>query len=296
MNPREKGIYRTTLLGTAVNAILIASKFAAGAIGRSSAMTADAVHSLSDFVTDIIVLVFVKISGKPQDAGHDYGHGKFETFATMIIGLILAAAGAGLFVDGAGKVIASLRGESLPRPSVLALAVAAISILSKELLYRYTVRKGTEYESRALAANAWHHRSDAFSSIGTSAGIAGAMFLGEPWRILDPLAAIVVSLFIAKAGYDIMRPNIDELLESSLPEEHEKDICRIVRSTPGIRAIHDLRTRRIGNGIAIDFHARMDGAISLAEAHSIANEAERLLEEKYGPDTWINIHMEPADN
>lgn len=293
MNSREKGIYGVTLIGSAVNAILIAAKFAAGAAGRSSAMIADAVHSLSDFITDIIVLVFVKLSGKPQDAGHDYGHGKYETFATMIIGLLLAAAGAVLFVDGAGKVVGSLRGESLPRPSMLALAVAAASILSKEALYRYTVRKGAEYESRALTANAWHHRSDAISSIGTLAGVAGAMFLGERWRILDPLAAIVVSMFIAKAGYHIMRPSIDELLESSLPEEHEKEIGRIILSVPGVRNIHNLRTRRIGNGIAIDVHARMNAAITLTEAHSIAHEAERLLKQQYGPGTWINIHMEP---
>ena len=295
MNTREKGIYGATLIGTAVNALLIAAKFAAGVIGRSSAMTADAVHSLSDFITDIIVLVFVKLSGKPQDAGHDYGHGKFETFATMMIGLILLLAGVGLFVDGAGKVVGSLRGESLPRPSVLALDVAAVSIVSKEALYRYTVRKGTEHRSQALIANAWHHRSDAISSVGTLAGVAGAMFLGARWRILDPLAAIVVSVFIAKAGYDIMRPSIDELLESSLPEEHEKDICRIILSVPGIRNMHKLRTRRIGNGIAIDLHARMDRNITLTEAHAIAHEAERLLKERYGPETWINIHMEPAD-
>ncbi|MDE6711448.1 MAG: cation diffusion facilitator family transporter [Alistipes sp.] len=282
---REKGIYKTTLIGTAVNAVLIGLKFAAGVLGRSSAMMADAVHSLSDFVTDIIVLVFVKISGKPQDTGHDYGHGKYETFATMIIGLILAAAGAGLFVDGASKVVGSLRGESLSRPSMLALATAAVSIVSKEVLYRYTVRKGEKYASRALTANAWHHRSDAISSVGTLAGVAGAMFLGERWRILDPIAAIVVSLFIVKAGYDIMRPSIDELLESSLPETCEKEIGRIILSVPGVRNIHNLRTRRIGNGIAIDVHVRMGGAINLAEAHSIATEAERQLKEKYGPGT-----------
>ncbi len=295
MNSREKGIYGVTLIGTAVNAILIAAKFAAGAAGRSSAMIADAVHSLSDFITDMIVLVFVKLSGKPQDAGHDYGHGKYETFATMIIGLILTAAGAGLFVDGATKVAASLRGEPLPRPSMLALAVAAASIVSKEVLYRYTVRKGAQYESRALTANAWHHRSDAISSIGTLAGVAGAMFLGERWRILDPIAAIVVSVFIAKAGYDIMRPSIDELLESSLPEEHEKEIGRIILSVSGVRNIHNLRTRRIGNGIAIDVHARMSATITLTEAHAIANEAERLLKQQYGSGTWINIHMEPDE-
>lgn len=293
MNRREKEIYRTTLVGSAVNALLIVLKLLAGIVGRSSALIADAVHSLSDLVTDVIVLVFVRISSKPRDAGHDYGHGKFETFATMIIGLILFFVGVGLFADGTKSVADSLRGATLPRPSMVALVIAAISVLSKEALYRYTVRKGAECKSNALAANAWHHRSDAVSSIGTFVGVAGAMFLGEKWRILDPMAAIVVSFFIAKAGYDIMKPSVGELLDSSLPEDSESDICSIIMSVPGVRGLHNLRTRRLGNDIAIDVHVKMDGAISLTEAHSIASEAERLLREKYGGNTVIGIHMEP---
>ncbi len=290
---REKEIYRVTLTGTVVNALLILMKFLAGIFGRSSAMLADAVHSLSDFVTDIIVIVFVRISGKPCDKGHDYGHGKYETLATLIIGVILAAAGGGLMINGIREVAASLGGVLLPRPTMLALVIAVVSILSKEWLYRYTVKKGREVNSQAVMANAWHHRSDAVSSIGTLIGIAGAMFLGTKWRILDPIAAIVVSLFIIKSGYDIMKPTIGELLEASLSEEQEQEITKLVKSVPGVRDIHNLRTRRIGNGIAVDLHAKMDGGITLEEAHEIATQAEKAIRDRFGLNSLVNIHMEP---
>ena len=234
MHSREKKIYKVTLAGSAVNAVLIALKFIAGILGRSSAMVADAVHSLSDFVTDIIVLVFVRISGKPHDKTHDYGHGKFETLATLIIGLILIGAGAGLMAGGISLVIDSLHGHSLPRPTWLALSVAAISVVSKEILYRYTIVWGNRLDSPAVVANAWHHRSDAVSSLGTLAGISGAMFLGDRWRILDPIAAILVSVFIIKSGYDIVKPCVTELLEGSLPESTEKEILDTVLSVEGI--------------------------------------------------------------
>ncbi len=294
MDQREKKIYRVTLVGSAVNALLIVLKFVAGVVGRSSAMVADAVHSLSDFITDVIVLVFVRIAGKPRDKGHDYGHGKFETLATLIIGIILAVAGVALMVNGVRLVIDSLGGTTLPRPSMIALVVAVVSIVSKEALYRYTRRSGRELDSPAVVANAWHHRSDAMSSGGTLVGIAGAMFLGDRWRILDPLAAIVVSLFIIKSGYDIMRPCIGELLEASLPEEEEREIEALVRAVPGIEDVHNLRTRRIGNGIAVDLHARADGRLSLAEAHDKATEAENAVRRRFGPNSIINIHMEPT--
>lgn len=290
---REKEIYRVTLTGTLVNALLILMKFLAGIFGRSSAMLADAVHSLSDFVTDIIVIVFVKISGKPCDKGHDYGHGKYETLATLIIGVILAAAGGGLMINGIREVIASLGGALLHRPTMLALVIAVVSILSKEWLYHYTVRKGKKVNSPAVMANAWHHRSDAVSSIGTLIGIAGAMFLGTKWRILDPVAAIVVSLFIIKSGCDIMKPTIGELLEASLSEEQEQEITRLVKSVPGVKDIHHLRTRRIGNGIAVDLHAKMDGKITLEQAHEIATQAEKAIRERFGENSLVNIHMEP---
>lgn len=293
MKQREKEIYKVTLVGTLVNAVLIVLKFIAGFVGRSSAMVADAVHSLSDFITDVIVLVFVKIAGKPSDEDHDYGHGKFETLATLIIGLILFIAGVALMVDGAERVVACINGEKLPRPTMLALIIAVVSIVSKEWLYRYTAKTGKRVNSQAVLANAYHHRSDAISSAGTLVGVAGAMFLGEHLRILDPIAAIVVSGFIVKSGIDIMKPSVGELLERSLPEEQEHEIVKLVTSIPGITDVHNLRTRHIGNNIAVDLHARMDGNISLLEAHSKASAAEKAIRDRFGDGSIINIHMEP---
>ena len=291
MDVRE--IYKVTLIGSAVNAILIVLKFIAGFVGKSSAMVADAVHSLSDFISDVIVLIFVKIAGKPKDKTHDYGHGKFETLATMIIGILLIIAGFGLLINGVNTVIRSLHGELLERPTMLALIVAVVSIASKEWLYRYTVSNGKKLNSKAVIANAWHHRSDAVSSLGTLIGISGAMFFGDKWRILDPIAAIVVSVLIVKSGYDIVKPCISELLEASLPEDKENEIENLVTNVPGIEFIHNLRTRRIDNGIAVDLHAKMDGNLTLWEAHEKATAAEKAIRKVFGDNSIINIHMEP---
>lgn len=293
MNTREKDIFKVTIVGTVVNALLVAVKFVAGIMGRSSALVADAVHSLTDFVSDIVVLVFVRISGKPRDAEHEYGHGKFETLATMIIGVLLIGAGIGLLINGAIQVWDSLHGAILSEPTWIALVVAVISIVSKEILYRYTVKEGRRLHSDAVIANAWHHRSDAISSLGTMVGIAGAMFFGEKWRILDPLAAVVVSFFIIKAGYDITKPAINELLETSLPKEQTDEITEIIRSVDGVKGLHNLRTRKIGNAIAIDVHVKMDGDLRLTEAHEIASRIEQTIRDRYGEGSLINVHMEP---
>ncbi|MDE7396585.1 MAG: cation diffusion facilitator family transporter [Muribaculum sp.] len=295
MSIREKKIYKVTLVGTAVNIVLVGLKFFAGIFGHSSAMIADAVHSLSDFVTDIIVLAFVRIAGKPRDKSHDYGHGKYETFASLIIGVLLVIAGLGLAVNGVELIIKNLRGDVLESPTMLALIVAILSIVSKEWLFRYTRNQGQVLNSSVTIANAWHHRSDAISSAGTLVGIAGAMFLGGKWRILDPIAAVVVSVFIIKSGIDIIRPSISELLESSLPESQEKEIRRLVLSIDGIQHVHNLRTRRIGNRIAVDLHAKMAGDMSLTLAHNKATAAENAIKKQYGSNTIVNIHMEPIE-
>ena len=290
---REKSIYKVTWIGSIVNFLLLTFKFVAGILGHSSALVADAVHSLSDFATDIIVIVFVKISGKPEDDDHRYGHVKYETLATALIGVALFAVGIGLLVSGATKVADVIKGVVLPAPSMIALVAAAVSIVAKEILYRYTVRVGKNLNSQAVVANAWHHRSDAFSSIGTLIGIGGAILLGEKWRILDPLAAIVVSAFIIKVAADLLKPCVDELLERSLPAETEKRILDIIASFPEVSSPHHLRTRRIGNHIAIEVHLRMDGKTSLEDAHTVATNVERQLKSEFGPDTHIGIHMEP---
>ena len=291
---REKGIYRVTIVGGAVNLLLLVLKFVTGFISHSAAMVADAVHSLSDFVTDIVVVIFVRISSKKEDDDHHYGHGKFETLATVIIGVVLGLVGIGILREGIGSIVRAIRGEVLPAPGIAALIAAIVSIVSKEWLYRYTVRKGKQYDSSSVMANAWHHRSDAFSSIGTAIGISGAILLGERWRILDPIAAVVVSIFILKVAFDLAKSGLDELLEKSLPSTTIEEIRRIILSVEGASAPHHLRTRRIGSHYAIDVHIRMDGNLSLLHAHTIATEVERKVKATFGADTYINIHMEPV--
>lgn len=291
---REKGIYKVTIVGSIVNFLLLVFKFFAGIAGHSAAMLADAVHSLSDFITDIVVIVFVRIAGKPEDKGHDYGHGKYETLATAIIGLLLLCVGFGIFWNGASSIYTFLRGGQLESPGVVALVAALVSIVSKEKLYQYTVIQGKKLNSQAVIANAWHHRSDALSSIGTAIGIGGAILLGDHWRVLDPVAAVVVSFFIMKVSVRLLIPCVDELLEKSLPEDVEKEIEQTVLSFPGVSQPHHLRTRRIGNYYAIELHVRMDGKITLEEAHSTATAIENKLKEMFGKGTHVGIHVEPT--
>ena len=290
---REKGIYRVTVMGSIVKFLLLVFKFFAAFFGHSAAMLADAVHSLSDFVTDIIVILFVRISAKPEDESHDYGHGKYETLATAIIGILLLFVGFGILWSGVSSIYRFLQGGSLQEPGILALAAALISIVSKEVLYRYTVFKGKKLNSQAVIANAWHHRSDALSSIGTAIGIGGAILLGPHWRVLDPIAAVVVSFFIMKVSIRLLIPCVDELLEKSLPVEVENQIQETILSFPGVSSPHHLRTRRIGSYCAIEVHVRMDGKISLEEAHRTATEIENKLKEMFGRGTHVGIHVEP---
>lgn len=291
---REKQIYKVTAVGSIVNVLLTLFKFVAGILGRSSAMMADAVHSLSDLITDIIIFVFVRTASKPVDRSHDYGHGKFETMATLIIGIILILVGVGIMINGVKDCIAFYEGEIGERPRSIALIAAVLSIVLKEGVFRYTISKGRKINSPTLIANAWHHRSDAYSSIATLVGVAGSMFLGPKGMILDPLAAILVSLYIFKTGFEIVKPSVDELLEKSLPPETEKEIRQILKSVKGIEGVHKLKTRKIGNRIAIEAHTEMDGNMSLKEAHHIASVAENKLKKHYGVKTHVGIHMEPT--
>ena len=291
---REREIYKVTLTGSAGNVALMTFKFIAGILSHSSAMIADAVHSLSDFVTDLIVLIFVRISSKPQDESHDYGHGKYETIATFSIGLALVAAATGIIVSGGVKLADWYQGEQLEAPGKLALWAALLSIVVKELLYRYTAAKGRTLNSQVTIANAWHHRSDALSSIGAAIGIGGSILLGNRWTVLDPLASIVVGLMLVKVAVGLLKTSVDELTESSLPEDVENEIQTIVTSCPDVSEPHNLRTRRIGNRIAIETHVRMNGDISLKEAHDHATRIERKLKERFGDNTHVTIHMEPA--
>ena len=290
---REKEIYKVTLVGSAGNVALLTFKFIAGVMGHSSAMIADAVHSLSDFITDVIVLAFVHVSAKPQDKDHDYGHGKYETFATFIIGLALIAAATGIIVSGVTKLIDWAGGKQLAAPGWLALAAAIISIIVKEVLYRYTAIRGKRLDSQALVANAWHHRSDAFSSIGTMVGIGGAILLGNRWTVLDPLASVLVGGMLVKVAVNLLHSSVGELTESSLSSDIEKEIEEIICSFPDVSEPHNLRTRRIGNRFAIEAHVRMDGNLSLTAAHDRATAIEQSIRQRFGKQTHVTIHMEP---
>lgn len=290
---REKDIYKVTWLGSAVNLILFLFKLIAGIIGYSSAMVADAIHSLSDFVTDIIVIIFVRISSKPADKIYEYGHGKYETFATLIISLLLLLAGIGIAANGILEIVDWAKGNELEEPRMIALAAALISIALKEWMFRYTIKVGRLHKSPAVIANAWHHRSDAWSSVGTAIGIGGAILLGTRWRVLDPLAAVIVSGFIIHAAIGIMKPTIGELLEKALPDTIQSQIKEIVLKDPGVYSLHNLRTRRIGNRYAIEFHIRMEGSQTLIEAHNHTIAIEKELKKVFGENTHVAIHMEP---
>ena len=276
-----------------VNMALLAFKLVAGIVGRSGAMVADAVHSASDFATDIVVLAFMKLSSKPKDACHKYGHGKYETVASIIIALALGAVGVGICIDGAEKIAAVVRGEQIARPEFIALIAAVVSIAVKEWLYRYTVKVGDKTESSAVVANAWHHRSDALSSVGTLIGIGCAYVLGGVWTIADPIAAIVVAAMILKVAIDLLRKGFDELVDGSLPADVEEEIVRIITEDAAISHPHNLRTRRIGSTIAIEVHIRVDGDMSVRESHSLTESIERRLRERFGAGTIVSIHVEP---
>lgn len=290
---RIDDICRITWLGAFVNLLLVAVKFAAGIAGLSAAMVADAIHSLSDLATDAIVIIFVKLSNKPADSDHDYGHGKYETFATLIIGTLLAIVGIGMMWGGGEKILDILSGTMIPTPGWTAFAAGIASIVAKETIFQYTMHVARRTHSNTLAANAWHHRSDALSSVGTCAGIGGAIILGNDWVILDPLAAVVVSVIVTVSALKIMRTAVNELLEKSLPENIERDIIDIVDEDPLLQHVHHLRTRAIGSIYTIDMHVRMPGDMTLSEAHRHTILLEQRLRQAYGKGTIINIHIEP---
>lgn len=291
---RERRIYLVTLYGAIANIVLCAAKLAAGILGRSSAMIADGVHSLSDLVTDFIVIAFVRISSKPQDRGHEYGHGKYETLATTIIGLMLFFVGLGILWNSVTQIWACLNGETLTSPGWIAFAAAIVSIVVKELLFQYTRREGRRLDSQAVIANAWHHRSDAFSSIGTAIGIGGALVLGPHWTVLDPIAALIVSLLIIHAAIGQLRPSLGELVDNSLPEATEEEIRRTILSCQGVSDPHNMRTRKIGNRASVEVHIRMDGRMTLDEAHNRTTEVEHRIKELLGNNTFVMIHVEPT--
>lgn len=290
---REREIRNITILGAIVNIALTLGKIIAGIYGRSSAMMADGIHSLSDLFSDIVVIVFTHISSKEKDRHHSFGHGKFETLATLIVSVILVVVGANLMSNGIKSIYGFFNGELLPRPGYIALVAAVISIVAKEILYHLTIRTGKRTGSTVVVANAWHHRSDALSSIGALIGIGGSIVLGEKWAILDPLASCVISIAVIVVAVRMAFPSLAELLETSLPEDIESEIIRTASAVKGVREIHELKTRRNGMSFIIDAHIVVNPDISIVEAHDIATDVEDALRERYGRQTQMNIHIEP---
>lgn len=290
---RSQEAKKITLQGFGVNAALTFFKLFAGIYGKSNAMIADGIHSLSDFFTDLVVLLGFKFTEKPEDECHNYGHGKYETLVTIIVSIFLAAAGLSILRSSALCLISIINGNIIPPPGWIAFSAAAISILGKELLYRYTIKVGKKINSSAVIANAWHHRSDALSSIGTFIGIGGSIILGDGWRLLDPLASVIVSIFIFKVAYDIFLPAINELLESALSKKECEHIVAIIKNCEGAKGYHNLRTRRIGPNVAIEFHILVDQHLSITAAHDTVTEIEERLKKDFGNRSIITIHIEP---
>ena len=292
---RGKEAKRVTIIGFWINAVLTAFKVFAGLVGHSGAMLADGIHSLSDFLTDIVVLIGFKFTEKPEDECHNYGHDKYETLTTAVISLFLIVVGARILRSSLVNVAIVFDGGVLPKPGLIALMAAVMSIITKELLYRYTIIVGERINSSAVKANAWHHRSDVLSSIGTLLGIGGAIVLGEKWTVLDPLASIIVSIFIFKVGIEILIPAINELMETSLKKEEIDTIKHVIASKDKVRNFHKLRTRKIGTKAAIEFHILLDADSDLKSAHDVATELEQDLKQCFSHDVLITIHVEPIE-
>lgn len=286
-------IRKVTLVGFWINAALVLLKLFFGYWGHSDALVADGYHSVSDFITDFIVLFFIGIAYKRADKDHPYGHGKYETVATVIIGIILLIVAVFIGLKGIMNIIGAADGKVLPKPDILTLIVTFISIFAKEFCYRYTIKYGKKINSSVVIANAWHHRSDSLSSIATLIGISFAIFLGPSWRILDPVAAVVVAAFIAVSAIKIAKPAISELLEVSLPKEQLDEISKIVINIPGVKKFHNLRSRRNGHFYIVDLNIHVDPDITVRAAHEIANDVEDDLKKHFGGDMIIYVHIEP---
>lgn len=294
---RAKTITRITLWGAVGNLILTALKLLAGIMGHSTAMVADAIHSLSDLVSDVVVVVMVKISNKGIDKSHSYGHGKFETLATVAISLLLLGAGGELIFSSIRQINTMLQENVTPTPpEAMALWAALLSILVKEILYRVTNTVGKRVNSPAVISNAWHHRTDALSSVASAVGIGGAMLLGGRWVILDPIIGGLISIFIIVIAFRMISPALHELTEGALPEETEQQITRQILSVEGVKNVHCLKTRRNGPSIILSAHIVVDPNITVAEAHEITVKAENSVRETFGQETQISIHVEPYED
>lgn len=290
---RSVDLIGITLIGAAVNIMLAVGKIVGGIIAFSTALIADGVHSLSDLTTDAIVVLGVKAARRPPDENHTFGHWRYETISALFVGLFLVAAGVTIGWQGFERIRYVLGGGAVPPPRRLAVLIAAISILSKEILFRATRRVGQKRESTAIVANAWHHRSDALSSVASFFGISGAIIFGDRWVMLDPLTAIIVAALIVFVGVRTGIEALREMSDYSLTEDECNDLLKIVADVPGVSDPHNLKTRRLGPIVAIEIHFRVRGAMTVRDGHVRATEVERRIRERFGPETRVITHVEP---
>lgn len=283
-----------TWVGFWWNAFLGVIKVVGGIFSRSSALVADGIHSFSDFFSDIVVIMMVGISRKKPDKHYPFGHGRFEALATVILSLVLLLVAIGILYEGIVNIVEFAHGKILPKPGWIALLIIVISIITKEWLFHYTRNAGIRIKSEVVIANAWHHRSDSFSSIATLIGVGGAFFFGDSMRILDPIAAIVVGIFIIVVSIQLALPAIREMLGVSLPKEQKTAIIRALKHTPGVMSYQDFKTFKSGNDGYVMVHIKVDPDISVREAHHIASMAEHNMKMAV---TDLNItastHIEP---
>lgn len=280
---------RVTWVGVWVNLVLSVGKLLAGIFGNSQAMIADAAHSLSDLITDGVVLVGLKLGRSAPDAGHPFGHGRIETLSTVVVGAILAALAVILGYDA---IVQLIRGDA-HHPTWLALAAAAVSILFKEALYRYTVRVGRRIKSQAVVANAWHHRSDALSSVAVLLGVAGAM-VNPAWHSLDAWAALVVSLLILKVGADVLWDALKEMVDTAPSREVVESIERCALSVAGVQQVHDLKVRSLGGRYQMQIHVVVDGELRVSQGHDIAKAVEHCVEAEVDDVGEVIVHVDPS--
>jgi cation diffusion facilitator family transporter len=293
---RMRDASRVTWMGFFVNLILAILKMIAGIFGRSSALIADSIHSISDLATDVVVLFGIKAAGKPEDETHRYGHGKIETLITLLVGVILILVGVGILYAASIRIMDVIQGEELEAPGYIALAAAAISIVSKEGIFWYTRSVARRTDSNVLMANAWHHRTDSLSSIATFLGVGGAILLGGRWSILDPIAAALVTVLIFWVSIKLVKSSLNELLDASLDKDSREKIMKIASRVRGVKEPHNLKTRSLGNKIAIDLHIKVDSGLSVRRAHDICLRLENLLKKEFGTESIINIHVDPLED
>ncbi len=285
---RRQAAARSTWVSVAVNMVLSALQVVVGWLVHSQALVADGLHSLSDLLSDFIVLIANRFSSADSDADHHYGHYRYENAATFAIGLLLLAVAVGMLYQG---LLAVLQPQDIAPGRRLALAVAALALLSKEFLFRYLLAVAQRVRSSMLAANAWHARSDAASSLVVVAGIAGSL-LGFP--ILDPIAAMIVGLFVLRMGWKFAWDGLHDLMDRAATEEENAQIERLIRGTPGALGLHDMRTRRVGDMILVDAHIEVDGGLTVHEGHAIAVAATEQVMQAMPQVLDVMTHIDPV--